>query len=113
MWERIKLDVFRDLKEIKLQTKINNLIITGISLGGGLSVISYIDINHENIFSNVNVITYGAPRVGNRNWADHFDKITNKKTKRYIVEGDPVVVMPKCLTLLCNYQHTGIRYVCR
>lgn len=47
MWEKIKHDVYRDLREIKLQTKINFLIITGISLGGGLAVISYIDIAHE------------------------------------------------------------------
>jgi hypothetical protein len=51
--------------------------------------------------------------VGNRNWADHFDAITGGKTKRYEVEGDPVVVMPKCLTLLCNYKQTGIRIVCK
>lgn len=46
MWEKIKLDVFKDLKEIKLQTRLDYLIITGISLGGGLAVISYIDIAH-------------------------------------------------------------------
>ena len=46
MWEKIKLDVFRDLREIKLQTKLQYLIITGISLGGGLAAISYIDIQH-------------------------------------------------------------------
>lgn len=47
MWEKIKQDVFRDLREIKLQTRLDTLIITGISLGGGLSVISFIDVNHE------------------------------------------------------------------
>lgn len=36
----------RHLIEIRLQTKLNFLIITGISLGGGLAVISYIDIAH-------------------------------------------------------------------
>lgn len=66
MWERIKDDVIEDLVEIKTQTKLNSLIITGISLGGGLSVISYIDIAHQNIFKNIKVITFGAPRVGNR-----------------------------------------------
>lgn len=113
MWEKIKQDVFRDLREIRLQTKLDTLIITGISLGGGLSVISFIDINQQQIFPKLKVITFGAPRVGNRNWADHFDKITSGKTKRYLVEGDPIVVMPKCLTLLCNYKQTGIRIVCR
>jgi hypothetical protein len=31
---------------------------------------------------------------------------------RYIVAGDPVVDMPKCLTLLCNYGYTGRKIVC-
>lgn len=57
-------------------------------MGGGLSVISYIDINHLGLFNNVKVTTYGAPRVGNNNWATHFDKITEKKTKRYYIKGD-------------------------
>lgn len=112
MWEKIKLDVFRDLREIKLQTKLDYLIITGISLGGGLAVISFIDINHEAIFKTVKVITFGAPRVGNKYWAAFFDLITLTRTKRYIVSGDPIVVMPRCLTLLCTYRQTGIKIVC-
>lgn len=113
MWEKIKFDVFRDLREIKLQTKLDFLIITGISLGGGLSVISYIDIDHERIFNKVKVITFGAPRVGNKYWAAHFDLKTDTRTKRYIVSGDPIVVMPRCLTLLCTYRQTGIKIVCK
>lgn len=113
MWEKIKLDVFKDLRGIKLQTKLDFLIITGISLGGGLSVISYVDIAYEKIFSKVKVITFGAPRVGNKYWAAHFDLITLGKTKRYLVDADPIVVMPRCLTLLCTYRQTGIKIVCR
>jgi len=57
-------------------------------MGGGLSVISYIDINHEGLFENVKITTFGAPRVGNRHWADHFDTITGKKARRYYIKGD-------------------------
>lgn len=113
MWEKIKLDVFKDLREIRLQTRLDLLIITGISLGGGLAVISYIDIAHEQIFPRVKVITFGAPRVGNKYWAAHFDLITLGRTKRYLVDADPIVVMPRCLTLLCTYRQTGIKIVCR
>lgn len=95
-----------------MQTKLEVLIITGISLGGGLSVISYIDIAHEQIFIKVKVITFGAPRVGNKYWAAHFDLITQTRSKRFIVKGDPIVVMPRCLTLLCTYRQTGIKIVC-
>lgn len=47
MWEMIKDDVFRDLADIKKQTGLTTLYITGISMGGGLTVISYIDIAHH------------------------------------------------------------------
>lgn len=112
MWEKIKQDVFKDLREIRLQTKLDTLIITGISLGGGLATISYIDIAHEGIFDKVKVTTFGAPRVGNKYWAAHFDLITLGKSKRYVVNGDPIVVMPRCLTLLCTYRQVGIKIVC-
>lgn len=112
MWAKIKQDVFRDLKEIKFQTQHDLLIITGISLGGGLSGISYIDIAHESIFNKIKVITFGAPRIGNKHWAAHFDLITLGLTKRYIVDSDPIVGMPRCMTLLCTYRQTGIKIVC-
>lgn len=112
MWSKIRLNIIRDLREIKLQTKLDYLIITGISLGGGLAVISYIDIGYEEIFSKIKVITFGAPRVGNKYWAAYFDLITLGRTKRYIVSGDPIVVLPRCLTLLCTYRQTGIKIVC-
>jgi hypothetical protein len=57
-------------------------------LGGGLAVISYIDISHEGVFKKVDVTTFGAPRVGNKNWAAHFDTITANQTIRYVVRGD-------------------------
>jgi hypothetical protein len=88
MWDTIKVDVINDLKSIKAQTGLKTLIITGISMGGGLSVISYIDINHENIFPTVMITTFGAPRVGNKNWAAHFDELTGKKALRYYIRGD-------------------------
>ena len=58
------------------------------------------------------MINYGSPRVANKHYAAYFDTITHNKTKRYIVKGDPIVVLPECLTLLCNYKHVGRQYVC-
>ncbi len=112
MWETIKLDVLGDLKEMKGATGIETLYITGISLGGGLSVISYIDINKAAIFKDVKITTYGAPRVGNKYWAEHVDVISGKKARRFYIKDDEVVVLPRCLTLLCTYRHTGVGIIC-
>ncbi len=112
MWNNIKAEVVADLREMSKQTQISTLHITGISLGGGLTVISYIDIAATKIFPNIRVTTYGAPRVGNKEWAANFDKVTGLKAKRYVVNGDTVAGMPTCLTLLCNYKQTGIKLNC-
>ena len=69
MWNTLTNDVLDDLREIQVQTGLKKIYITGISLGGGLAVISYIDIKNSGIFEEVDVITYGAPRVGNKNYA--------------------------------------------
>jgi hypothetical protein len=100
------------LIEIRKQTGLDTLIITGISMGGGLSVISFIDINHATLFNSVKITTFGAPRVGNKHWAAHFDLITGRRARRFYVKGDPIVVLPRCLTLLCTYRQTGIGIVC-
>lgn len=112
MWEIIKNDVIEDLREMKKVTGLDTLIITGISMGGGLSVISYIDINHLGLFKEVKITTFGAPRVGNKHWAAHFDEITGKRAKRYYIKGDEIVVLPRCLTLLCTYRQTGVGIIC-
>lgn len=50
MWEAIRDDVIRGLK-IHAHTK--RLIVTGISLGGGLAALSYVDIRATKEFDNV------------------------------------------------------------
>lgn len=66
MWNSIRNETFADLIA---STPTKHLIITGISLGGGLASLSYVDINFLNIFDKIEIITFGAPRVGNANWA--------------------------------------------
>ena len=66
MWNSIRAQVKKDLSA---SSHTKRLIITGISLGGGLAMLSYVDINQWKLFSNIEIIIYGAPRVGNANWA--------------------------------------------
>ena len=75
-------------------------------------MIAYIDVRNSKIFEEVEVINYGSPRVANKNYAAYFDQLTQNRAKRYIVKGDPIVVLPECLTVLCNYKHVGNQYVC-
>lgn len=112
MWETIKEDVIDDLIELEKWVNVKHLYITGISLGGGLATISFVDINHAGLFGLVDVVTFGAPRVGNKNWAKKIDELTGYDIMRYDIKGDPIPDMPTCLTLLCNYGHPGILIQC-
>jgi hypothetical protein len=112
MWDTIVEDVLADLRLIRAQTGLKKIYITGISLGGGLSVISEIDVKNAKIFDQVQVINYGSPRVANKYYADFHDAASGNSTVRFIVKGDPIVVLPECLTILCNYKHVGRQYVC-
>ncbi len=88
MWESVRQEVMADLREMKRVTGLQTLYITGISMGGGLSVISYIDIKHESLFNNIKVTTYGAPRVGNKYWAEFVNSISGTNAKRFYISGD-------------------------
>jgi len=77
-----------------------------------LAAISFIDINFHKLFDTIKVVTFGAPRVGNKHWAAHFETLTNFESRRYLIKGDPITVLPECMTIFCNYKHTGIKIVC-
>jgi hypothetical protein len=90
MWNSIKNDFLQGLKQ---RAHTNRLIIT--SLGGGLSCLSFVDINQAKIFDSIEIITFGSPRVGNKQWAEWFDKQT--KSTRIFIADDPFSALPRCL----------------
>jgi hypothetical protein len=109
MWNSIRKQVYEDLVA---SSHTKHLIITGISLGGGLSMISYVDINHLQLFDKIEIITFGAPRVGNANWAKWLETQVEPDPVHVCIKGDPICVMPRCLTPICNYKHSGVGYSC-
>lgn len=112
MWNKIQANVTRDLLEIRAQTGLNKLYISGISLGGALAGLAFIDLEHNKVFDDIKVITFGSPRVGNKRWAKHFDSLTNGESRRYLIKGDPITILPACITFFCGYRHAGVKIVC-
>lgn len=107
MWESIRDDVIADLRKYVHTTR---LIITGISLGGGLAALSFVDIKASGEFENLEVITFGSPRVGNKKWANYFNSIAT--ATRIYIRRDPINFLPRCITPICNYSPVGVRVVC-
>ncbi|QYX30006.1 lipase family protein [Sphaerospermopsis torques-reginae] len=101
-WEQL-------LKEIqKHQDKFNNkqnkeILLTGHSLGGALAIITASRLNSLAEFTGKikGVYTYGAPRVGNKDFKQQY------KPKHYRFEygNDPVPSAPSL-----GFEHTGDKY---
>ena len=108
MWNIIR-DV--TIAGLKKNNHTNRLVITGISLGGALTALSFVDIRQAQVFDNIEIVTFGSPRVGNKKWASWFDEQTS--SVRYTLSEDPIPVLPRCLTLLCNYGFIGTKVQCR
>lgn len=109
MWNSIRNETFTDLIA---SNHTKRLIITGISLGGGLAMISYVDIAYLQIFENIEIIIYGSPRVGNANWAKWMETQVEPDPVHICIKGDPICVLPRCITPICNYKHSGTGYSC-
>lgn len=83
---------------------VTDLFITGHSLGGAMATIASLDLLEDppqplNIFT----ITYGAPRVGNREYSALFSQFV-KNHYRVTHAKDFVVHLPQ---LFLGYYHTG------
>ena len=109
MWNSIRNQTKADLIA---NSHTKRLIITGISLGGGLALLSYVDVHAWGIFDNIEIITYGCPRVGNANWAKWMETQVEPDPVHICLKGDPICVLPRCFTPICNYKHSGQGYTC-
>lgn len=115
MWRGVQENVTRDLREIQKETQSKRLYVTGISLGGALASIAYVDLFFNKIFENIQMITYGAPKIGNKEWAAKFDQLNNGKTKRYYIKGDTIAFSPlnePCLLNACSFRQVGTAIEC-
>jgi len=81
----------------------DNVYVCGHSLGGALAVICCFDIVINKVidYKKIHCITFGAPRVGDRNFSKIYNNL-NIKTNRIVLSGDPVPKLP----LDGNYVHT-------
>jgi hypothetical protein len=87
-------DVFPEIQRLMAQHDTNNITVTGHSLGGGLAQLAGMHLKLTVPEANVNVVTFGAPRVGNKVWAEavndkvaSYTRMTNQKDVVPIVPG--------------------------
>lgn len=73
LYDSLKEDIFTNLLAVSNKYDTSDVIITGHSLGGALATLCAFDILYHNIEYNIKFhITFGSPRVGNRNFFEQF-----------------------------------------
>lgn len=77
------------------------IFITGHSLGGALATL-FGYILSDIIKSNINVISFASPKIGNKQWKLAFNNKINLKHTRIVISSDLIPCFP-----LINYYHCG------
>lgn len=80
-----------ELQKIILENKDKNICVSGHSAGGALATLVCLD--HQKIISNLSLVTFGMPKIGNLDLCNYIRK-TNIVRKHYVVEGDIIPFFP-------------------
>lgn len=83
-WKAIK-------RRVWLAVKRKHCILTGHSLGGALATRAAIDLPAAE------VVTFGAPRVGDLGFVEAYKQLAGERTTRYVHQLDPVPLLPSWL----------------
>lgn len=84
----------------------HKLFFTGHSLGGALAIIAAWDYYCTFSLDNLEVVTFGSPRVFSHRTAHKINKIFKKKIKRIVNNNDIVTRLP----LFFRFRHVGQEY---
>lgn len=96
----------------KLITKLKELIdanpsykvfVTGHSLGAALSTLFGYMISREFSNTDITIVSFASPRVGDSGWKTHFDDTDNLTHYRISNDRDVVTAVP-----MIGYHHVGI-----
>jgi len=112
---KIHTGFLNSYKAVGIRDEILNVIdddikvikICGHSLGAALSILCALDIAHSFPDRNIEVIVFGCPRVGNREFAKQYNRLV-PKTIRVENGNDIVTKIPlPMINSFLNYRHVG------
>ena len=86
------------------------LVVTGHSLGGALATLFAMDMLVNEKASNVNLVTFGSPRVGNTAFSQFTNSLITGTNLRVTYNNDVITVLP---LVLMGFKHVGaeVHYV--
>jgi predicted lipase len=90
----ISQDIKDQISNIQQTHKQTNIVCCGHSLGGALATICSVDLKFSAFASsNVQCITFGSPRVGNKQFVELFQSLM-KESYRVVDHNDPIAYVP-------------------
>ena len=81
VFEYMKNDIHSAIENYVNQYSIKNILFTGHSLGGAVATLMAYHFASENI--NIELVTFGSPRVGNIEFVNHFPNIVSYRITHY------------------------------
>jgi len=84
-----------------------SIATTGHSLGGALSSMAAVALKHNFPNTEIRMYSYGAPRTGNKIYADHVNETFGVNAHRVVHTDDGV---PTMIPISLGYHHHGIEY---
>jgi len=86
-------DIQNEIINLKKQYTNYTLNITGHSLGGALATLFGYFLSYS-ISDKIYIFSFASPRVGNRNWANIFNKKENLLHYRFVNQKDIITAIP-------------------
>jgi predicted lipase len=83
-----------------------NILICGHSLGGGVATLLGVDMAISDPDTVIKVVTFGAPRVGDREFRDLCEQVSNLQIDRVVNPNDLITKVP-----YFGYYHVGSEYL--
>ncbi|WP_253299923.1 lipase family protein [Wolbachia endosymbiont of Chironomus riparius] len=106
-WKSLYTVLRKNAEEQKLEIKDLKINITGHSMGGALAKISALCLNKTENANDINVATFGDPRVFDLDASEIYNDVLAEKTIRVTQHGqDPV---PAVMPGFSGYAHVGMQ----
>tara|TARA_B000000477_G_scaffold2994_1_gene2803 strand:+ start:21309 stop:22025 length:717 start_codon:yes stop_codon:yes gene_type:complete len=101
----VKDKIYKTIQQINKNINLENIHISGHSLGGALAYVCAVDIHLVTNNPNIRVLTIGSPRPGNKDFANYFNN-NIRESVRYKNKNDIITKMP--LTSKFKHVHPSI-----
>jgi len=106
-WDSIVLEVQPVIEKLLSVHEGYSVVTVGHSLGGAISLLAALHLKENFRETRIRTYSYGAPRTGNKLFAEYVNTTFGKNAYRIVHSNDGV---PTMIPKLLGYHHHGVEY---